>query len=298
MTNDQFPTPTSLIVAASRAMGARDPDLAVRNPDFLARPLLGSTCTCDVDHPVIDALDLDYGEAMQNPEIAGIVRRLMVRTRFVDEALIRAVSDGARQIAIIGSGLDSRAHRFRSLLEHVAVFEVDHPDALAFKRQRLQQALGTSNGAQFVPFDYRWDSLSESLRSYGWPQSGKALFIWEGNTMYLSECTVHATLDFVAAHPAGSRIVFDYVTNSAIAAMSSSSRFFPERGARQEPWIFGLPNHREQEYLDAFRLDIREILDMESPAAVKRFLTRTDGSTVGAQPSLWFPYFLIEAVVR
>jgi methyltransferase (TIGR00027 family) len=298
MINDRFPTPTSLLVAASRAMGARDPDLAVRNPDFLARSLLGSTCTIGVDHPVIGALDLDYGEAMQKPEVSGIVRRLMVRTRFIDEALIRAVSNGVSRIAIIGSGLDSRAQRFRNVLEHIAVFEVDHPDALAFKRQRLRQTLGTSDGVEFVPFDYRRDSLSEALRSSGWPQSGNALFIWEGNTMYLSEGVVQGTLEFVARHAAGSTIVFDYVTSSAIAAMSSSSIFFPARGAQQEPWTFGLPNGREREYLDAFGLEIREILEMESPAAVKRFLTRSDGSTVGARLSVWFPYFLIEAVVR
>jgi methyltransferase (TIGR00027 family) len=309
MINNQFPTPTSLYVAASRAVGAMDPDPAVRNPDFLARALLGPASAIHVDHPVIAALDSDYTEAMRDPEVSGMVRRLMVRTRFIDEGLLRAVSGGVTQVAIIGAGLDSRAQRFRSLLEHVTVFEVDHPDALAFKRSRLQHALGKSDAARFVPFDYRRNSLSEALRSCGWSQSGNAFFIWEGNTMYLPEDAVRATLEFVAAHPAGSRIVFDYVTSPAIAVISrlDVDRIPAEKRPalqrvlkmnKQEPWIFGLPDLGEREYLSAFGLDVLETLHSEGPEAVKRFLTRADGSEVGTGVLKGFPYFLAEAVVR
>src|SRR5262252_1261675 len=85
---------TSIYVAAGRAIGAREPDPAARNPDYLAEKLLGDPAALNVDHPAVRALSLDYNEAMKNGEVIGIVRAMMVRTRFIDDALERAIAAG------------------------------------------------------------------------------------------------------------------------------------------------------------------------------------------------------------
>src|SRR4029078_1402438 len=128
---------TSIYVAAGRAVGAREPDASVRKPDQLAEKLLREPAALNVAHPVVRALSVPYDEAMKNPEVIGIVRAMLVRTRFIDEALARAVASGATPVAVLGAGFDSHAYRCRDLLAGVRVFEVDRPVTQALKRQRV-----------------------------------------------------------------------------------------------------------------------------------------------------------------
>src|SRR4051812_37471797 len=93
---------TSIYVAAARAIGAREPDPAARNPDDLAEKLLGDPSSFDIDHPAVRALGLGYDEAMKDVEVVNIVRAMTVRTRFIDEALERAIAAGATQVVILG----------------------------------------------------------------------------------------------------------------------------------------------------------------------------------------------------
>ena len=133
---------TCIYVAAGRAIGAREPDPTVRNPDDLAERLLGDPDALDVDHPAVRALALSYDEAMSQPEVVNIVRMMMIRTRFIDAALERAIAAGATQLIILGAGFDSHAYRCRQLLDHVRVFEVDRAATQALKRERVLDALG------------------------------------------------------------------------------------------------------------------------------------------------------------
>jgi methyltransferase (TIGR00027 family) len=128
---------TAAFVAAGRAVGAREPDPDVSNPDYMAERLLGDTGKFDLDLPVIHALQESYDEAMQDIEVASAVRSMIVRTRFIDEALERAVAGGATQILILGAGFDSHAYRFEPMLRQCRVFEVDRPGTQAYKKKRV-----------------------------------------------------------------------------------------------------------------------------------------------------------------
>ena len=70
------------MVAAGRAFGAREPDESVRNPDWLAERFL-SREELDLirEHPIAPALERDYQQARQNPEVAGLSNFMLVRTR-------------------------------------------------------------------------------------------------------------------------------------------------------------------------------------------------------------------------
>src|SRR4030095_17017440 len=107
---------TSIYVAAGRAVGAREPDRSARNPDYLAEKLLGDPSQIDLDHPAVRALSLSYEEAMKDVEVVSNVRMMTVRTRFIDEALARAIAGGATQVLILGAGFDSHAYRCQELL--------------------------------------------------------------------------------------------------------------------------------------------------------------------------------------
>jgi O-methyltransferase involved in polyketide biosynthesis len=101
-----LPSRTSILVAAARAFGSRDPDAGVRNPDFLADTLIGPDELALIsDHPLSTVLTQDYAEASQNPAVVMLASLMILRTRLIDIALKRAIEDGATQIVILGGGV-------------------------------------------------------------------------------------------------------------------------------------------------------------------------------------------------
>ena len=286
---------TSIYVAAARALGARELDPAVRNPDYLAEILLGDPTTLNLDHPAVHALGLNYSDAMKESEVANLVRTMTVRTRFIDEALVRAVANGARQAVILGAGLDSRAYRYRDLLYGMRVFEVDRPMTQEFKRQRVNAALGgPPPNLVYVAIDFDNEDLADIMARNGYDCGQRTFFVLEGVTMYLPEEVLRTTLGFVAAQTPGSSIVFDFfyrpfvemlvginVANLPALERPAVQRFLDL--TRHEPWMFGIPVGGEREFLGQFGLELREILAVRSEEASKRYLTRADGTEVGRQ---------------
>jgi len=283
---------TAAYVAAARAIGAREPDPDVRNPDYLAERLLGDTSDIDLDLPIMHALHQDYDQAMQDIEIAGTVRAMIVRTRFIDDALEHALEAGAKQLLILGAGYDSHAYRYRELLEGIRVFEVDRHATQARKQQRVREVIGEPPpNLAWVGIDFRNEELGEVLHRSGYDFATRSFVIMEGLTMYLTEAALRDTLRLMASHPPGSSVTFDFVSNVMIAmikgikldALPPPARAFAERFlhlTRDEPWEFGFPLHGEREYLESFGFEIPEILNIGGADAARRYLTRLDGSEV------------------
>src|SRR5712691_9548419 len=120
------PSRTSIVVAALRAFGAREPDVTVRNPDWLAERLVTpAELQLITEHPIAGALSQEYKKARQSREVAGMSNLMVVRTRYIDERLQRAIESGVTQIVILGAGFDTRAYRFAEQLRGKTVFEVD-----------------------------------------------------------------------------------------------------------------------------------------------------------------------------
>jgi methyltransferase (TIGR00027 family) len=110
---------------------------------------------------------------------------IAVRTRFFDEAVLRAIADNVRQIVILGAGYDARALRFRA--PGVTFFEVDHPATQADKRERLIEVGASTEGIVFVAADFTEPGLSHVLASSGHDRREPSLFICEGVLRYLPE---------------------------------------------------------------------------------------------------------------
>lgn len=285
---------TAIYVAAGRAVGAREKDISVRNPDHLAEKLLGDLPELRLDHAIVRALDLDYETAMQDIEVVSNVRMMTVRTRFIDEALERAIAAGATQVVILGAGFDTHAYRFQDLLAQAVVFEVDRPALQALKRQRVNDVLGgPPANLSYVEIDFQHEALPDVLARHGYDSSRKTFFILEGVTMYLTEESLRTLFGFIATHATGSTVVFDFVYQSMVNmlnqidanAVHPLSRVFIERFRdliRDEPWQFGFPPEEERDYLRKLGLEIQEILPIDGDA-YRRYLTRSDGSVVGSE---------------
>src|SRR3954454_15867114 len=110
---------------------------------------------------------------------------ISARSRFAEDVVAEAVASGVRQVIVLGAGLDTLAYR-RPLPPQVRVFEVDHPDTQAWKRQRLA-AVGVPepDHVTFVAVDLETEDLTAALRDAGVRDDGSVV-LWLGVLPYLT----------------------------------------------------------------------------------------------------------------
>jgi methyltransferase (TIGR00027 family) len=150
------------------------------------------------------------------PEIAPVLVRniranLVMRQRYTEDELDKALKRGVTQYVILGAGLDSFAYRRHDLTGVLNFFEVDHPAAQQWKRGRLRELNITLPGnLTFVPVDFEQQTLAGELCAGGYRSELPAFVSWLGVTPYLTEGTVFETLRYAASLAAGSKIVFEY----------------------------------------------------------------------------------------
>lgn len=177
----------------------------------------------------------------------------VARTRYIDEALIRALDEGVEQVVLLGAGFDCRAYRLRQMAK-VHVFEVDHPNTSAMKQAHVRKHLGRlPSHVSFVAIDFNRESLGEVLEQSGIDLTKPVFFLWEGVTQYLSAEAVDATLRYAATAAPGSEILFTYVDEKVLkpkpdfAGIAAITRAVNEAA---EPWIFGFDPSKLPRYLE------------------------------------------------
>jgi methyltransferase (TIGR00027 family) len=242
-----LPSKTAVYVAAARAVGSKDPDPQLRNPDYLAIKFLGPRERAVLPDLPMDALDLDFDSAMKQLGPHLPVAVMTYRTKRFDAALLDALQNGATQVVVLGAGFDSRAYRFQSQLGNVRFMEVDYGPTQAYKKRRLGEILEViPPNVSFVPMDFTKDNLLDQLRKARYSEQRHTFFLWEGVTYYLPESAVKDTLHFVRDHSAsGSRIAFDYF-GASNPSVNNPRHVYARWG---EPVIFGFPNDSAREYV-------------------------------------------------
>lgn len=189
----------------------------------------------------------------------GVMEYLISRTRYIDDYLQERLDHGAKQLAILGAGFDSRAYRYADLPGKVKVYEVDHPATQAVKLAKLKQMFGEVPAhVTLVPIDFDHENL-EKLLDVGYKPDLETLFIWEGVTYYLTSDAVDQTLDFIHRKSApGSAVIFDYVSKAAIAGKLSRNELKSMRryaGITGENIQFGLDEGEMENFLGARGFD-------------------------------------------
>jgi methyltransferase (TIGR00027 family) len=176
----------------------------------------------------------------------------VARTRYIDEALCRALSEGITQVAILGAGFDSRACRLAALSKAI-VFEVDHPNTLRMKQRHLQRFLGKLPlHVRYVAMDFNRQSLGMVLGAAGLDLGEPIFFLWEGVTQYLTADAVDATFRFIATAAPRSEILFTYVHADAVKeknefnGITALNRTLKKAA---EPWMFGFEPRELPRYL-------------------------------------------------
>jgi methyltransferase (TIGR00027 family) len=204
-----------VLTAVARALHRDEPPPWVLD-DYLAIGLAGA------DGPALRERLL---REVARDDLNAFSRWVCVRARFPEDIVEAAVARGVGQYVILGAGLDSFAYRRTDLLDRLRVFEVDHPQTQAWKRERLDAlAVDVPGGLVFAPVDFERQTLAEGLDAAGFDVGARAVFSWIGVTMYLTLDAIAATLATVARCPAGTRLVLTYnLPTDALRGMGATT---------------------------------------------------------------------------
>jgi methyltransferase (TIGR00027 family) len=161
---------------------------------------------------------------------------IIVRTRFFDEALLRAQADGVRQVVILAAGMDARGYRLTWRAD-TTVFEVDQPHVIAAKDERLAGERPRCRRIA-VGIDLASD-WPKALQSQEFNSSEKTVWLVEGLLQYLDASavdTLFARIDALSAP--GSMLLYDVVGTTLLEApfLQPTLQFMQRLGA---PWTFG-----------------------------------------------------------
>jgi methyltransferase (TIGR00027 family) len=168
----------------------------------------------------------------------GLWAELLCRKRYVRDQVSQALSEGIGQVVVLGAGLDALA----SGLGGVPAFEVDMPENIATKRDRLRAVFGeVPAGLELVEVRFESDDLAKALAAHGFRIEVPTVFVWESVTQYLTEDAVRQTLAFLATAAIGSRLLFtfvrkDFFDGSELYGAASLHRRFVAGGV----WHFAL----------------------------------------------------------
>ena len=153
---------------------------------------------------------------------------IAARHRFAEDSLSAAVARGTTQAVVLGAGLDTFG--YRNPHPALRVWEVDHPDTGAWKRDRLAAAGIDPGGVRYVGVDFEHDDLVGRLVESGLDPALPTFFLWLGVVPYLTRDAITATLTALGGI-AGAEVVLDYPTGTA--ALDAESRRRRERLAER-----------------------------------------------------------------
>jgi methyltransferase (TIGR00027 family) len=201
---------------------------------------------------------------------------IAVRTRFAEDSLSAAVAGGVRQLVVLGAGLDTYAYR-STFGERLRIFEVDHPETQAWKRQRLAEtAIPVPACLTFAPVDFERESLSAGLTAAGFDPAVQTFFTWLGVVPYLTEQAVFSTLGFISGLSGAAHVVFDYGNPSTSGTPQDEYAADREKlGERVASVGEAFQSHFETDLLHArlLALGFREVEDLGPASIRERYLS-------------------------
>ncbi len=126
----------------------------------------------------------------------GITLNYVLRKKFIEENVLKAIKEGTTQIINIGAGFDTLAWRLSLKYPQITFIEIDHPATSQEKTISIRQTDTVPQNLHFISADLSDVTLEEALIGYkGFDKKRKTLYISEGVLMYLNEVHVCGLFD-------------------------------------------------------------------------------------------------------
>ena len=171
----------------------------------------------------------------RTPEAKGLRSHVVLRSRYAEDRLHRAVQSGVSQFVNLGAGFDTFAYRQPPWSGALEIVEVDHPASQEAKLGFFSdRGLLPPGNVRFVPLDMEGGNLIEALASANVDLRRPAFFACLGVLAYLTMDTVRGVFEGIAAFPKGTCLVLAFAPKDEKAAPSDGSRRAAIHG---EPWL-------------------------------------------------------------
>jgi methyltransferase (TIGR00027 family) len=164
---------------------------------------------------------------------------LKLRTKYFDDVLSNQILAGCKQVAILGSGLDTRPARING--EGVKYFEIDDRTTLELKESTFKAHKIPAN-VRYIPGDYVKDGLISLLKQSEFDFDRPTYFLWEGNTTLLAKKDVIFVLDQIRDNVKSFKLSCDYMSEKVIARTTGYqdiNDYIDKYESMYTPWITG-----------------------------------------------------------
>jgi methyltransferase (TIGR00027 family) len=136
---------------------------------------------------------------------------VVARARFVEDVALDQIKKGIQQYVLLGAGLDSFAQRNTQVSSQVDIYEIDQPDTLAWKAEKLVlNGYKIPDRLHFVPVDFETSSWWEELLNKGFDIKQTTFVSCTGVTLYLTKEAIIDTLKKMTSFASGSTIAIAF----------------------------------------------------------------------------------------
>ena len=159
---------------------------------------------------------------------------IIARARFIEDLIIEQSKQGISQYVILGAGLDTFTQRRPDIASKLQVYEIDQPDTLTWKRQRLIELnFGVPEYLHFVPVNFETSSWWKQLLNSGFDSSKPAVVACTGVSLYLTKEAITSTLNQIATLASGSKLAIAfYLPMELLDEEDQPMQEIAEKGAR------------------------------------------------------------------
>ncbi|MFI7320301.1 SAM-dependent methyltransferase [Streptomyces venezuelae] len=215
---------TALLVAAARAIETHRHDSLAQDP--YAEHFVRAAPACARWPVRIEQVP----EGDDNPLWGRFARYFGLRTRTLDDFLLQEVgAGGARQVVLVGAGLDTRAFRL-DLPSDCVVHEIDRAGVLDFKQRVLTDLSAVPRAKRVpVPVDLRADWVG-ALVAAGFDAAAPSVWLAEGLLFYLPGPVESYLVDMVdRLTAAGSALAYEVKLEKDLLAYRDSAIYTATR---------------------------------------------------------------------
>ena len=192
--------------------------------------------------------------ALIDRRVPGIRGGILCRKRYIDDTLVKSLSQGLRNLVILGAGMDTLAYR-NPEISTLQVYEVDLPEIIEAKKAVLIRLFGkVPDSVRLAPIDFDRQELGAALYETGYSHESKSFFVWEGVTQYITEAAVGEVFEFLKNASRGSRLVFTYIRKDFIDGqkMYDLDVLYRQTRLKKEFWQFGMQPDEVDGFLETY----------------------------------------------
>lgn len=238
---ENAPSSTALLISASIACSAREPNLAF---------LVSSHAAALSDWILADSVKggrwllgalqqrgiRAAARLLERITVPGIQAHYLVRKRGIEELTRKSIKEGTRQIVVLGAGFDSLCWQLHTEHPTCLFFEIDHPATQKVKRQVLERRVPLRPNLQFLSMNLTQADLEAELNACPRFHSNlPTLFLMEGLMMYLTaEEVTRLFRSLCALSVASSRLLLTFLEPQADGEIN-----FPHASKLVTWWLKG-----------------------------------------------------------